>query len=281
MSNSFRGWVAKAISTAAVCALTIGAAQAQMSQPMDQKPMVKVERAKILAEPNVFGVFTTFKMRPQWDMMSAADRKMAADEALKVVDKFKDDVLVDTYLTRGLESSSDFFLRVHAYDLAKAQDFVRALRATKLGRNADATESLVGMTKALNYISKAKSPDLNAGLSATTYQGEAPRYAIVVPIKKNAEWWNKTDAERLKEMEIHTMPTLAYLPNVKRKLYHATGLEDADFITYFETNDLGAFNGLALSLMSVPENKYHTRWGSPIILSTIKTPAALMEALAE
>ena len=51
-----------------------------------------------------------------------------------------------------------------------------------------------------------------------------------------------TEAQRLKEIRAHTAPTLQYLVNVKRKLYHSTGLSDTDFITYFETNDLGAFN---------------------------------------
>ncbi|KAF0164725.1 MAG: hypothetical protein FD157_1889 [Rhodocyclaceae bacterium] len=87
--------------------------------------------------------------------------------------------------------------------------------------------------------------------------------------------------QRLREMEAHTAPTLAYLVNVKRKLYHSTGIDDTDFITYFETNDLGAFNNLMISLASVPENKYHVRWGSPTVLGTIHSPEEVMKALAE
>lgn len=195
--------------------------------------------------------------------------------------KHKDAVLVETYLSRGLKATSDFFMRVHAYDLAKAQSFMRDFRATTLGRNADQVDALVGMTKALNYVTKDQSPDLNKALFAAGYQGAPPRYAIVIPIKKNAEWWNKTNKDRLKDIELHTQPTLAYLVNVKRKLYHSTGLDDTDFITYFETDDLGAFNNLALSLMSVPENLYHTRWGSPTLLGTIHAPGDLFMAVAQ
>ncbi|MDP1638194.1 MAG: chlorite dismutase family protein [Candidatus Nitrotoga sp.] len=126
-----------------------------------------------------------------------------------------------------------------------------------------------------------KSPDLNVGLSSATYIGDAPRYVIVFPVKKSAEWWNLSFEQRLKEMETHTLPTLAYLVNVKRKLYHATGLDDIDFITYFETNDLIAFNNLLISLASVPENKYHVRWGNPTTLGTILSPENVVKALAE
>ncbi|TNC99269.1 MAG: hypothetical protein FD118_3840 [Rhodocyclaceae bacterium] len=38
--------------------------------------------------------------------------------------------------------------------------------------------------------------------------------------------------QRLREMEAHTAPTLAYLVNVKRKLYHSTGIDDTDFIRW-------------------------------------------------
>ncbi len=255
-------------------AVGMGSAVAQdMAKPGDMKaaPMAPMmaDRAKLLTSPGVVGNFSTYKVQADFYKLPAAERKMAAAEVLKVVDKHKDKIIVDAYLTRGFEAKSDYFLRVHSMDAAATQSFLVDFRATRFGMYSEVTENLVGITKALNYISKDKSPDLNAGLSSATYSGDAPRYTIVIPVKKNAEWWNLTDAQRLKEMEVHTMPTLAYLVNVKRKLYHSTGLDDTDFITYFETNDLGAFNNLLLALAAVPENKYHVRWGSPTILGTI------------
>ena len=255
--------------------VALPAAAQQAMQPM------AIERARILTKPGVFGVFTMFKLRPDWNKVPAAERKGAADEVKKLIEKHKDNVLVDLYLTRGLETNSDFFFRINAYDLAKAQIFMREFRSTAIGKNADVFETLVGVTKPLNYISKEKSPSLNAGLSSATYSGPAPRYVIVIPVKKNAEWWNMSPEERLKEIEVHTAPTLAYLGNVKRKLYHSTGLDDTDFITYFETDDLTAFNNLMLSLAQVKENKYHVRWGNPTTLGTIHSPEDVVKALAE
>jgi chlorite dismutase len=261
------------------------AAPAPASPPAAAMPAaptaaMPVDRAKILTAPDVFGVFATYKVRPDFYRMGNAERKGAAAEVLAVVNKHKAKVIVDAYLTRGLGASSDYFLRVHSMDLAAAQEFLNDFRATRFGMYSDVGENLVGITKALNYITKAKSPELNTGLFAASYTGDAPRYAIVVPIKKSAEWWNMSDEARLKEMETHTMPTLAYLVNVKRKLYHSTGLADTDFITYFETNDLGAFNNLMLSLAKVPENKYHTRWGSPTLLGTIQPLDNVVKVLA-
>lgn len=266
------------IATLVGASITMIAIPAAAQQPMEP---TAIERAKILAEPGVFGVFTMFKLRPDWDKAPAAEREGAAAELTKLIEEHKNNVLVDVYLTRGLKTQYDYFFRVHAYELDKAQTFMRAFRATTLGRHSDVAETQVGITKALNYITKDMSPGLNSGLSSATYTGPAPRYVVSVPIKKDAAWWNMSIDERLALMEEHTAPTLAYLVNVKRKLYHSTGIDDIDFITYFETDDLKAFQNLMIGLASVKENKHHVRWGNPTTLGTIHSPEKVVQALSE
>ena len=260
--------------------LSVGSSQAQQANMDAKPPMAMPDMTKILTAPGVFGNFSTYKVRPDYYKLSMAERKGAAAEVVAVVEKYKDKVKAEAYLTRGFEAQSDFFLRIHSYDMAATQAFLVDFRATRFGMNAEVTENLVGMTKDLNYITKDKSPNLNAGLTGTTYSGATPRYAFVIPVKKNADWWNLTDEQRLKEMDTHTLPTLANLVNVKRKLYHSTGLDDTDFITYFETADLGAFNNLMLALAKVPENKYHVRWGSPTVLGTIQSFDSVVNTLS-
>ncbi len=260
--------------------LSVGSSQAQQANMDAKPPMAMPDMTKILTAPGVFGNFSTYKVRPDYYKLSMAERKGAAAEVVAVVEKYKDKVKAEAYLTRGFEAQSDFFLRIHSYDMAATQAFLVDFRATRFGMNAEVTENLVGMTKDLNYITKDKSPNLNAGLTGATYRDATPRYAFVIPVKKNADWWNLTDEQRLKEMDTHTLPTLANLVNVKRKLYHSTGLDDTDFITYFETADLGAFNNLMLALAKVPENKYHVRWGSPTVLGTIQSFDSVVNTLS-
>lgn len=239
-----------------------------------------IDRSKILSAPGVFAAFSTYRVRSDYYRLAAAERKGAAEEVAAVLAKHKDKVIADVYLTRGFEAQSDYFIRVHSYDMAAAQSFLVDFRATRFGTYSEVTESLVGMTKPLNYITKDKSPSLSAGLTATTYNADAPRFAFMIPVKKSAEWWNQTDEQRLKDMELHTLPTLGNLVNVRRKLYHSTGLDDTDFITYFETNDLGAFNNLMLALAKVPENKFHVRWGSPTVMGTIQSFDSVVKTLS-
>ncbi|CAH1385540.1 chlorite dismutase family protein [Candidatus Nitrotoga sp. M5] len=264
---------------------TIAAIMAMQTAPVVAQQVtmdaVTIERSMILTQPGVFGVVTMFKLKPEWDKVPSYERMGSAAEVANLIEKHKDAVLVDFYLTRGLKTNSDFFVRIHAYDLAKAQTFMREFRSTTIGKNAVVSDTLVGVTKPLNYITKEKSPNLNASINAASYIGDAPRFAIVIPVKKSAAWWTLSFEQRLKEMEAHTVPTLAYLTNIKRKLYHSTGLDDVDFITYFETNDLLAFNKLLTSLATIPENNYHVRWGNPTTLGSILSPEDVIKALTE
>lgn len=244
-------------------------------QAAGQQPM-PVERAKILTDPGVFGVFAAFKLRPEWSRLTAVQQQAAQAAVHKVVDTHKR-VLVDAYLTRGLSERADYFLRLHAYDLAEAQACVVAFMETTLGRNSELVETFVGVTKPTNYLQKDQA--LQAAMKSASYEGRPPRYVIVIPTQKNAEWWNLPPDKRLQELKTHIQPTVPFLTSVNRKLYHSSGLDDLDFITYFETNNLSGFNDLVIALLSIPENKYNRRLGDPTLLGSIGSVDDLLKGL--
>jgi chlorite dismutase len=94
---------------------------------------------------------------------------------------------------------------------------------------------------------------------------------IVVPIRKDAAWWGSSPETRGMLMAEHTKASLPYLKTVKRKLYHASGLSDVDFVTYFETGKLDDFNNLIVALKKVKENAHNERFGDPLFLGTVRS----------
>jgi chlorite dismutase len=138
---------------------------------------------------------------------------------------------------------------------------------TTLGRHLKNTDTFNGITKKLNYV-PGFPEELKTELKTPPPQGSP--YAIVVPIKKDAEWWTVGQDARTAMMKEHTDATIAYLKTVKRKLYHASGLDDLDFITYFETARLDDFNNLVIGLLKVKENRHNKRFGDPLLLGTIR-----------
>ena len=277
----------RSISTCAAlmaAAITLGAAITVGSVGLSSQAVaadMMVDPAKIMKDTGVYGLYNTFKVDPSYYTMSMADRGKAAAEVEALVAKHSKGVLVQAYLTRGFESESDFMLRLHAYEPLNAQAFLTDFAATSIGRHSTATLALIGVTKGLNHTTKKKSPELLEALKSTPYSAEAPKYAFMIPIKKNAMWWNRSEQEKLKLMEEHTVPTLPFLVNVKRKLYHSTGLDDTDFITFFETPDLVAFNDLNIELHSVAEMLDNTQYGRPIVMGAIMSVKDAIKTLSK
>jgi len=257
-----------------VILLNTGVATAEMKQGE-----MMVDKAKLLKDKGVFGTFAIYRLDASWNMLDEMTKARAVEELKKVFKKHEDKVAVDTYLTRGLTEGADLFLRIHSYHLINNQNFLLDLRSTTMGKHLIQTDVFVGITKKLNYADK--DPGLLMRLKAGKLEPGPKKYAIVIPIKKDAEWWNLPFDVRVGMMREHTMPTLKYLTTVKRKLYHSTGLDDLDFVTYFETNKLDQFNNLVLSLLSVRENLHNERHGSPVVLGTIRSLDEVLEILAK
>ena len=136
-----------------------------------------------------------------------------------------------------------------------------------------------GLTKTPNYVPGF--PDqMKADLKTISEPGQKP-YAFVIPVRKSAEWWGLDQEKRAAMMQEHTAATLPYLASVKRKLYHSSGLDDVDFITYFETSKLEDFHSMVLSLEKIKEFHYVRRFGSPTLLGTMKSLDEMIETLAQ
>ncbi len=258
-----------------ICSLF--AAFLSVSAVFAEVPLSQIDRTKILTDTGVYGTFILLDISKEWAAKETAEKSKGIEEAKAVIDGYRDKVLVDAYLTLGLTNESYFLLRLNSYELLNNQNLIADLMATGLGKYLRITTTFSGTTKKLNYATKF--PDLLAQLKAGKYEGEQPKYVIVIPTRKDATWWNLPEEERANMMAAHTAPTLAFLNSVKRKLYHSTGLSDADFITYFETNSLADFNDLVISLRKVKEDTHNIRLGSPTILGTVKSMDDIMSLL--
>lgn len=236
------------------------------------------DREKLLSEPGVYGTFAVFKVDESWWKLAKAARASAADEVKAVFQKHSDQVTTDTYLLRGLSEKADFFVRVHSTEMLNNQNFLVDLMGTTLGKYLVNTYTFNGITKKANYV-PSFADDLKAALKTPPDPGPKP-YAIVVPVRKDAEWWLTPQDGRNAMMKEHTEATVAYLKTVKRKLYHASGLNDLDFITYFETAKLDDFNNLIIALERVKENRHNKQFGSPTLLGTIRPLDEILGILA-
>lgn len=237
------------------------------------------DREKLLTEPGVYGTFAVFALNDEWAKQDPAARIVRLTSLKGVVEQHREHVAIDLYLLRGLSDQADLLFRIHAAELRETQEFLLDLKSSQFGKHLKTVGILHGLTKKPNYVPGF--PDqMKNDLKTTSEPGQKP-YAILIPIRKTAEWWGLDQEKRAAMMQEHTAATLPYLKTVKRKLYHSSGLDDLDFITYFETSNLEDFHSLVLSLEQVKEFRYTRRFGSPTLLGTMKSVDEVIELLAQ
>lgn len=243
-----------------------------------EAPMAMADREKLLNDTGVYGTFASFKASESWWKLDPKTRKAAAVEVKAALRKHQDKVILDAYLLRGLSGHGDVLLRIHSTELADNQALLLDLMSTGLGRHLVNTHIFNGITKKANYV-PAFPDELKNTLKTPPDAGPKP-YVVVVPVRKDAEWWLQGQEERNAMMKEHTEGSVAFLKTVKRKLYHATGLSDLDFITYFETAKPDDFNNLIISLQKVKENRHNRQFGSPLLLGSVRTVDEIIDVLA-
>lgn len=236
-----------------------------------------LEREGLLSEAGVSATFAVFKVEGEWWKLERPVRQAAAAAVKDVFRKHAEKVAADTYLLRGLTDSADLMVRLHAAEMSLNQNFLLDLLASPLGPYLKSQHTFNGITKPANYVPQF-SDDMKAALKAPTEPGAKP-YAIVIPIRKDADWWLLDRQARTALMQEHTEASLPYLKTVKRKLYHSSGLDDLDFITYFETAKLDDFNNLVIALQSVKEYRHNKRVGSPTVLGTLRPLDEILDVL--
>lgn len=235
------------------------------------------DREKLLSEPGVYGTFAVFRIDAAWGRLDQVARIAQLTAFRGVVEHHREKVAIDTYLLRGLSDQGDILFRVHGTELISAQQFLLDLQNSTFGRYLANSVTFSGLTKKANYV-PGFSDQLKADLKAPSESGP---YAVVIPIRRNVEWWSLPQEKRAAMMQEHTEAALPYHKTVKRKLYHSTGFDEYDFITYFETAKLDDMHSLILALNKVKEARYVKRMGNPLLLGTVRSLDQLIEALAQ
>ena len=237
------------------------------------------DREKLLTDPGVYGTFATFQMDHDWWDLPGESRVISVAEVKGLVEQWSGKILIESYLLRGLSDHADLMFRVHARTLSDTQQFLSAFMGTRLGRHLSTDRLLHGLSKKTTYV-PGFTESMKAEAQGNGESGARP-YAIVIPIQKDAVWWSLDQAARTALMQEHMQAALPYLKTVKRKLYHSTGLDDADFIAYFETETLEDFQNLVRALQQVKEFRHNRRFGHPTLLGTMSPLDEILEKFAQ
>jgi len=122
---------------------------------------------------------------------------------------------------------------------------------------------LSGVAGHTRYVERAEKSRLDA-LSPPLGRPEAT-LAALIPIRKSPAWWALAQDERraiFEQRSRHIADSLAFLPRIARRLYHARDLgQPFDFLTWFEfaPEHANAFDELVAMLRGREEWRYVER----------------------
>jgi len=90
---------------------------------------VEVEKAKL---PRQFVNFTFYHARPEWRLLSDADKERCREQFVKTVNEFRSSLLIHSYSTIGLRTNVDFMIWRIGYDLEPIQEMTSRLNRANI-----------------------------------------------------------------------------------------------------------------------------------------------------
>ena len=218
-------------------------------------------------EKRQFVNFYFLKLDPAYRRLPAQEQETGKREFLAAVEEFSSKVMVVPYSTVGIRAEVDIMLWRISYELESFQDMTVKMLSTGLGKYMNVPYSYLAMTKRSTYVDK-HTHEGQESKRLTIVPGEA-KYLFIYPFVKTREWYLLTKAARQGMMNEHIEIGHKY-PTVKINTTYSFGLDDAEFVVSFESDQPGDFLDLVMELRGAEASR-HTQRDTPIFTCVRKS----------
>ncbi|GAC1613307.1 MAG: hypothetical protein NVS9B1_21640 [Candidatus Dormibacteraceae bacterium] len=193
---------------------------------------------------------------PGWRRLPAAERAAGAEELGAAVSAGAH-VTTFSYSMVGLQPGTDLLLWSLAPSLDALEEKAAAVLRTGLGRWLTVRESLLGIIQGSQYVKKPTAQE------QSMFSGERSRYLVVYPFTKSTDWYLLGKEARQGIMNEHMRIGHDY-PTIRQLLANSFGVDDADFLVAYETDDLAHFGELVRALRGTDSRRSTVR-DTPIL----------------
>ena len=224
--------------------------------------------------PRQFVNFTFYRARPEWRMLSDNEKRSCKQDYVKTVDDFRRELLIRTYSTVGLRTSSDFMIWRIGCHLEPMQEMAGRLNSTHMAKYVEATQSLLSMTKRSMYIEKDCAEHAEDRVHVVPGQAD---YLFVCPLLRTREWYARPQEQRQEMMDENLRIGSKYR-SVKLHTSYSFGLDDQEFVVAFETDNPSDFLDLVQELRETKASSFTLR-DTPMFTCRQRTLAECLDAL--
>ncbi|HVO28495.1 MAG TPA: chlorite dismutase family protein [Candidatus Paceibacterota bacterium] len=177
-------------------------------------------------------------------------------------------VRFQAYATLGFKAGTRFMLHVNADQPGQAQDLLRDLLHTSLGRHLKVAYTLLGVARSSPYNPGHPPQEADWNL--------LHKYLVVYPFTKTTEWHLMPYDERRNVMRSHVEVGRRHSGKISQRLLYSYGMDDHEFVVSYYVNDLEDFVQLVMDMRGT-ESRRHTKNDLPIFTCRHMSPG---EALA-
>jgi chlorite dismutase len=195
-----------------------------------------------------FVKYTFLRVDPAWRRLDDEQRAADKREFIAACADFADGHLLRTFSLVGTRGDADLLLLSQAQNLDRIHEFHVVLAQSGLMKWCTVPYSLLAMTKPSEYSDESR-------LEVRPGHG---KYLFVYPFVKTRAWYALPPDERWRIMQEHIKVGREF-PSVDLNTSYSFGLDDQEFVVAFETDFVGDFLDLMMTLRETEASLYTER----------------------
>jgi chlorite dismutase len=206
-------------------------------------------------EERQFVHFAFYKLDRAWRSLPAEERERAKADLATVVEQHGERFPIRAYSTVGLRADADLMLWKVSERLEDFQELGAAVLGSTLGAYLDTPYAYLSMTKRSQYV---KGEGRSQHKRGRIMWNPDSRYLLVYPMVKTRAWYQLSKPARQGIMNEH-IATGHRFPTVKINTTYSFGIDDQEFVVAFETDYVGDFLDLMMTLRETEASRYTER----------------------
>ena len=206
-------------------------------------------------EERQFVHFAFYKLDRAFRALADAEREAAMAEFAAVVDEHSERFPIRAYTMFGIRPDADFMLWKVSERLEDFQELATALHATAIGPYLETPYAYLSMTKRSQYV---KGEGRSMHKRGRIMWNPDSLYLLIYPMVKTRAWYQLSKPTRQGIMNEH-IATGHQFPTVKINTTYSFGIDDQEFVVAFETDFVGDFLDLMMTLRETEASRYTER----------------------
>jgi chlorite dismutase len=219
-------------------------------------------------EDRQFVHFSFYKLDPAWRRLPEAEQERSRAELAATIESFGERFALRSYTVAGLRPDADFMLWKVSERLEDFQELGTAITSTAMGGYLETPYAYLSMTRRSQYV---KGEGRSMHKRGRIMWNPDSRYLLIYPMVKTRAWYQLSKPARQGIMNEHIAAGHKF-PTVKINTTYSFGIDDQEFVVAFETDFVGDFLDLMMTLRETEASRYTER-DTPIF-TCISCPVA-------